>query len=252
MFFLFQVADQLYLLNKEDAQEHVLTKYMITVHQCLLASLSADPAGLDSTKLQATRLVEGSTRQWLNKVLEQIAAKVCLKAAAAMKAGLAASDKALSDLKLVPLCDEEINYRNHMAKHTVGLAQHGSKLKAEAESLSKCLQALQDILKGHEGQAGIKVDVGLLGGLEETIVKLSSVSATMTCHVTWYACMTIFRSTSAGGKSGEAQKTASKLLGLVSSFLHSEWPRAPHTPKLPAASISTKITEMVDVAAWII
>lgn len=114
LFFLFQVSDQLYLLNKEDAQEHVLTKYMITVHQCLLVSLSADPAGVDSTKLQATRLIEDSTRQWLNKVLEQIAGKVSLKAAAAMKAGLAASDKALSDLKLVPLCDEEINYRNHM------------------------------------------------------------------------------------------------------------------------------------------
>ena len=242
MFFLFQVSDQLYLLNKEDAQEHVLTKYMITVHQCLLASLSADPAGLDSTKLQATRLVEGSTRQWLNKVLEQIAAKVCLKAAAGRVW-----------LHLTRPCQTSSLCHCATKRSTTGTTWRSTLLvwPSTAQS-SKCLQALQDILKGHEGQAGIKVDVGLLGGLEETIVKLSSVSATMTCHVTWYACMTIFRSTSAGGKSGEAQKTASKLLGLVSSFLHSEWPRAPHTPKLPAASISTKITEMVDVAAWII
>ena len=136
---------------------------------------------------------------------------------------------------------EEKKYRDHIALKTSAWAQLGTKVKKEAEELQALCTSLTEV---NEVFMEDVVNMSTLCGFEATADKIRAVGQSFTCHVTWFACLTLYRFPDSGGQTEDAKKTGHKLESILLTWLEKDLPHIPPCPQLPKEHMERMVREM--------
>ena len=233
------MAENLYVSSQENAQPKVLKQFVLNVHSCYMAALQFGKTQCD--RMTATKLAEESTVTWLKTLLHSQCSRLAKDLSNAEKDAEEVLVKGLSELKPLPCCIDEKKYREVLATCNANWATKGASLKKQAMDLADALAMVEKI---SEDLNQVLLETGTLSGLKASAQRLKLLGHSFTGHVTWYACLTLFRSLSVGGTTDQAKKCCSKLQSLLLTFLQTELPNMPVTRTMPKQHVETLVREM--------
>lgn len=140
----------------------------------------------------------------------------------------------------MPAVTAENEYRQYLGKHKKEMAAHGLKVQAAATELEETLRALNkaDAIKGEIPQDAMQY-------LHDVQMFCKGLSQSITAHVTWYACLSLFRAPVTGGKTEGSKNNARQLVCLLVTMCgHME--TTPLDAKLPLSLFQSLVSEMMD------
>jgi hypothetical protein len=217
-------------------------KLFSNLHNVLLKMGQDDDPYLQEL-LRCTRLGCSSLQEWCRKrirammesIMEQIQSRT--KAAAGMT-------KALYDqLGSLPSCEDESVYRDALARLMKKMSSDAVRAKRSVDDLQTLLRCLLDYAPaGGSGFPAIPRD--LVAASRDTTSLLKDVGLVTASHVTFFACLTLLRSPTLGGKSDAGKKAANDLFALLVTLLN-DLKITSRSSALPHEALDSFIPEMI-------
>ena len=235
------MAVQLHLKEQSDPAPPSLraffSKAVACLHRCDEAATTAATA-----ELAATTLVDETTRTWLRElVLQYLLPKMLRSVDGLTKKALETSALCAGLFAHMPPGSTEGEYRQYISKKKKEMAAEGLKVKNAATELEETAS----IIAGANLADAIPKD--RLKGCEEAKLFCQSLSQSIITHVTWYACLSLFRAPVTGGKSEGGKNNAKQLACLLTTMCgHMEL--TPLNEKLPLSLFRSLGSEMVTAA----
>lgn len=228
-----QVAGQLHLLGKQDVGPEALKTFLAAVSK---ARATGDKHKASTClKMAATKLACPSTLVWLEGMEKQLSESLLAATSAELGQLKQMITKANSVRCKVGPATEESRYRDSVNKLKADMAGAAQKLKGAVSNLETTAAVLR-----------ILVEPTKLEPLEAGILAGRAWAAELSSHITWFACLTCFRSPTSGEKSQRSKTTASKLLHVLQQLLP-ELSKVPETDRLPTSLVLSQGLEMVAV-----
>ena len=228
-----QVAGQLHLLGKQDVGPEALKTFLAAVSK---ARATGDKHKASTCpKMAATKLACPSTLAWLEGMEKQLSESLLSATSVELGQLKQMLSKANTVCYKVGPPTEESKYRDNINKLKADMAGAAQKLKGAVSNLETTAAVLSSL-----------VEPSKLEPLEAGILSGRAWAAELSSHITWFACLTCFRSPTAGEKSQQSKTTASKLVHVLQQLLP-ELSKVPETDRLPTSLVLSQGLEMVAV-----
>ena len=207
----------------------------------LLKALQKHEAALKSSpeKACAMRLLEPECQEWLRATLElsrQLLRHSLAERVEAVKKVGVVTLRALQQLPHPHI--DEVSYRTALSQHAQSWASASQAARCNADALqSACGQLTDNDPDG--GDAAFETDAVRVAQSVQAAAKL------LAAHVTFFAGLTLLRSTSSGAKSAEGKSVSKKIDTLLAGFWRSSWPETPFSEALPSGYVQQVLLEMI-------
>ena len=244
---MLQVSEKLYLKEKKNASLEEVRDFVGLALHCWAICQEAKPQRSLCEKLDATCLAADETLSWLESLCEGEAPKLLSLVEAVVRKQTAELEKQLAELALLPSLQEERKYRDFLATRSTSWARTVSTMSTELSTVQSTLQLLSTMAERLRSEL---IERDLLDAWQRHARQWDGVAQTLSSHVTWFACLTLFRSPLVGGTSSDAKSTTQKLQGVLGTWLQSNWPKAPPSSTFPKDILDATLRDMVAAVAW--
>ena len=234
-----QVSEKLYIKMKQNATLEEVREFLGIVFECWGASGRAGQQPCE--KLEATGLAAPETISWLKGLCETETPRLVSLVDAAVTKQTSELQKQLQEVAAAPSLKDEREYRDFLTARSSAWARSVSAMLGEHATLESTLTLLRSML---EKVGAELMERARLEAWEAHARKWHGVAQTLGSHVTWFACLTLFRSPLVGGASSEAKKTTQKLQAVLETWLRSNWPKAPPSRSFPREILDAAVRDM--------
>lgn len=194
-----------------------------------------------SSELQATKLVDATVMTWLADLVKKtLCPKMMESAEMLAKTALTTSALGAGLFGKMPAVINETDYRQYLSRHKKEMAAEGLKVQQAVAELDETLKALKEA-----GALCTAVSGDSFEYLENVKLFCKGLSQSITAHVTWYACLSLFRAPVTGGRTEGSKNNARQLVCLLVTMCgHME--TTPLDAKLPVSLFRSLGSEMME------